>query len=107
MKRVVDMGIHEKVCIMAGITPLKSLPMAKYMATKVSGIEVPDEVIARLEGVDKKLRAEEGIRIAIEQIQEVKEIPGVRGVHLMAIEWEHKVPEIVKGAGLLPRPSVS
>ncbi len=106
MKRVVDMGIHENVCIMAGITPLKSLPMAKYMATKVSGIEVPEEDIARLEGADKTPRAEEGIKIAIEQIQEVRQIAGVRGVHLMAIEWEHKVPEIVKGAGLHPRPAV-
>ena len=106
MKRVVDLGVHEKLCIMAGITPLKSLPMARYMATKVSGVDVPAEVIARIEGVEKKQRAEEGIKIAIEQIQEVREIPGVRGIHLMAIEWEHKVPEIVKGAGLHPRPSV-
>jgi methylenetetrahydrofolate reductase (NADPH) len=106
MKRVVDMGLHEKCSIMAGITPLKSLPMAKYMAKKVSGIEVPKAVIDRLRGVEKKQRAKEGIKLAIEQIQEVKEIPGVAGVHLMAIEWEHKVPEIVKEAGLHPRPEV-
>ncbi len=106
MKRAVDMGLHEKCHIMAGITPLKSLPMAKYMATKVSGIEVPEEILKRLEGVDKKERAKEGIRIAIEQIQEVRQIEGVAGVHLMAIEWEHKVPEIVKEAGLYPRPKV-
>jgi methylenetetrahydrofolate reductase (NADPH) len=106
MKRVVDMGLTEKCYVMAGITPLKSLPMAKYMATKVSGIDVPEEVIKRLEGIEKKQRAAEGIKIAIEQIQEVREIPGVKGVHLMAIEWEQKVPEIVKGAGLHPRPKV-
>jgi len=106
MKRVVDMGLHEKVHVMAGITPLKSLPMARYMATKVSGIDVPDDMIARLKGVEKKQRAKEGIKIAIEQMQEVKEIEGVHGVHLMAIEWEHKVPDIVKEAGFHPRPKV-
>ena len=107
MKRVVDMGLHEKCHIMAGITPLKSLPMAKYMAKKVSGIDVPQEVLDRMKGVEKKKRAAEGIKIAIEQIQEVKDIEGVDGVHLMAIEWEKKVPEIVEGAGLHPRPQVS
>ncbi len=107
MKRVVDMGLHEKCHIMAGITPLKSLPMAKYMATKVSGIDVPQEILDRMKGVEKKKRAAEGIKIAIEQIQEVKDIEGVDGVHLMAIEWEKKVPEIVEGAGLHPRPQVS
>jgi methylenetetrahydrofolate reductase (NADPH) len=107
MKRVVDMGLHEKCKIMAGITPLKSLPMAKYMAKKVSGIDVPQEVLDRMKGVEKKKRAAEGIKIAIEQIQEVKGIEGVAGVHLMAIEWEKKVPEIVEGAGLHPRPQVS
>jgi methylenetetrahydrofolate reductase (NADPH) len=107
MKRAVDMGLHEKCHIMAGITPLKSLPMAKYMAKKVSGIDVPQEVLDRMKGVEKKKRAAEGIKIAIEQIQEVKEIQGVAGVHLMAIEWEKKVPEIVEGAGLHPRPQVS
>ena len=107
MKRVVDMGLHEKVHIMAGIAPLKSLPMAQYMATKVSGIDLPKEILDRLEGVEKKDRAAEGIKIAIEQMQEVRQIQGVHGVHLMAIEWEHRVPEIVKGAGLYPRPVVA
>jgi len=107
MKRVVDMGLHEKCHIMAGITPLKSLPMAKYMAKKVSGIDVPQEILDRMKGVEKKKRAAEGIKLSIEQIQEVKDIEGVDGVHLMAIEWEKKVPEIVEGAGLHPRPQVS
>jgi methylenetetrahydrofolate reductase (NADPH) len=77
------------------------------MAKKVSGIDVPQEVLDRMKGVEKKKRAAEGIKIAIEQIQEVKDITGVDGVHLMAIEWEKKVPEIVEGAGLHPRPQVS
>jgi methylenetetrahydrofolate reductase (NADPH) len=56
--------------------------------------------------VDKKKHGEEGIKIAVEQMQEMKEIPGVAGVHLMAIEWEHMVPEIMQQAGFLPRPQM-
>lgn len=106
MKMVVDRGLHEKVYILAGITPFKNVGMAKYMKTKVPGIEVPDEYIKRLQGVPKEKQGEEGIKIAIEQIQELKEVPGIRGFHIMAIEWEEKVPEIVMGAGLYPRPKV-
>jgi methylenetetrahydrofolate reductase (NADPH) len=99
-----DRGLTERVHILAGVTPLKSLPMAKYMASKVSGIEIPPALLKRLKGVPKKDRAKEGIKICIEQIQELREIEGIHGVHLMAIEWEERVPEIVKGAGLSPRP---
>lgn len=106
MKRVVDMGLHERVYILAGVTPLKSVGMARYMKTQVPGMDVPDELINRLKGVPKDKQAEEGIKIAIETIQELKEVEGVHGVHVMAIEWEEKVREIVEGAGLLPRPEV-
>jgi methylenetetrahydrofolate reductase (NADPH) len=101
-----DMGLTEKVFILAGVTPLKSLGMARHMKNNVPGMDVPDELIKRLEGVDKKQVASEGIKIACEQIEEFKQMKGVAGVHLMAIEWEHKVPEIVKQAKLLPRPQV-
>jgi len=104
MGQVVDRGLHEKVHILAGVTPLKSLGMARYMAKNVSGIEVPGELIKRIKGVSKEKRAAEGIKICTEQIQQLREIPGVAGIHMMAIEWEHKVPEIIKGAGLYPRP---
>lgn len=107
MKRVVDMGLHEKCYILAGITPLKSVGMAKYMANKVPGMDVPKSLIDRLKGAGKGKAAEEGIRIALEQIEELKEMEGVSGVHLMAIEWEHKVPEIAERAGMLPRPQVN
>ena len=106
MKGVRDRGLHEKVYILAGVTPMKSVGMAKYMKNMVPGMDVPDEIIERLKGVDKEKRAEEGIKICIETIQRLKEIDGVSGVHIMAIEWEEKVPEIVKGAGLYPRPEV-
>jgi len=106
MKRAHDMGLTEKVFILAGITPMKSLGMARYMKNYVPGMDVPDLIIDRIKGVEKKGQAKEGIQIAVEQIQEMKEIPGVAGVHIMAIEWEEKVPELVEQAGLLPRPQV-
>ncbi|MFN3534521.1 MAG: methylenetetrahydrofolate reductase [Desulfatiglandales bacterium] len=106
MKQVGDLGLLDKVFILAGVTPMKSVGMAKYMKNKVPGMDVPDEIIKRLSGVPKEKQAEEGIKICIETIQELKEVEGVRGFHIMAIEWEEKVPEIVKGAGLYPRPQV-
>jgi methylenetetrahydrofolate reductase (NADPH) len=102
-----DMGLTEKAYILAGVTPMKSLGMAKYMKSKVPGMDVPDEVIRRLQGVARDKQAEEGIKIALEQIAEFKEMKGVAGVHLMAIEWEHRVPEIAERAGMLPRPKAN
>jgi methylenetetrahydrofolate reductase (NADPH) len=106
MKRVVDLGLHEKCYILAGVTPMKSVGMAQYMAKQVPGMDVPDSIIARLKGAGKGKAAEEGIKFAIEQIQEFKELEGVAGVHFMAIEWEHRVAEIAKQASVLPRPKV-
>ena len=85
---------------------MKSVGMAKYMQKRVPGMDVPDEVIARLQGVEKGKQAEEGIKMCIESIERIKEVKGVRGFHIMAIEWEEKVPEIVEAAGLYPRPKV-
>jgi len=103
MEMVRDVGLHEKTHILAGITPLKSDGMARYMRDHVAGIEVPDELILRLRSAPKGKAADEGISIAVETIEEMKDIEGVHGVHLMAIEWEKKVPEIVERAGLLPK----
>lgn len=100
-------GLLEKVYMLAGVTPMKSVGMARYMKSKVPGMDVPDEIINRLTGVEKGKVAEEGIKIACEQIEEFKEMKGVHGVHLMAIEWEHKVPEIAEKAKVLPRPVYS
>jgi len=104
MAGVRERGLHEKVYIMAGITPMRSVGMAKYMKRAVPGMDVPDELIERLQGVEKKKQPQEGINIAVEQIQRLKEVKGVAGFHIMAIEWEEKVPEIVERAGLYPRP---
>lgn len=104
MAMAADRGLTEKVHILGGVTPLKSAGMAKYMKNKVAGMDVPDEVIRRMEGVPSNRQAEEGLRICVETIQRLRQVPGVRGVHIMAIEWEEKVGEIVERAGLLPRP---
>lgn len=98
MQGVRDRKLHRKVKILAGVTPLKSLGMAKYMRDSVAGLTVPDELIDRMAAAEDK--AEEGIRICVEQIQRLRKIKGVAGIHLMAIEWEHRVPEIVERAGL-------
>ena len=106
MKGVQDRGLHEKVHILAGVTPFKSAGMARYMKNKVPGMDVPDEVVKRMSDKPKDKQAEEGINICVESIQRLKEIKGVHGFHVMAIEWEEKVPEIVQRAGLFPRPEV-
>ena len=107
MKGVVDRGLNEKVKILAGVTPMKSVGMARYMSRSVPGMDVPEGIIKRLRDAGKGNAAKEGIKICIETIQELKEMEGVAGVHIMAIEWEEKVKEIAEGSGLLPRPNVS
>jgi methylenetetrahydrofolate reductase (NADPH) len=104
MKMIRDLGVDEKCHIMAGITPLKSAGMARYMAKNVSGITIPDAIIDRMAKAAKG--SEEGLKLCAEQIQEVKEIKGVHGVHIMAIEWEQMISRITETAGLLPRPKL-
>ena len=117
MKRAGDLGVLDDVYILAGVGPIKSSGAARYMATKVPGMDVPDEYVQRMadaiSGIpkeDKQARTaawhEQGIGICVEIIQQVREIPGVAGVHVMAIEWEEAVPTILQRAGLLPRPVV-
>lgn len=106
MKLARDRGLHEKVFILAGVTPFKSAGMAKYMKNRVPGMDVPDEVVKRMGGMPKDKQPEEGLKICIETIQRLKECEGVKGFHVMAIEWEEKVPEIVEKSGLYPRPKI-
>ena len=102
MQAVRDLGLHNKVHILAGVTPPKSVGMARYMKTSVPGMDVTDEVIKRMQGAKDK--EDEGINICVDIIRQVREIEGVAGVHIMAIEWESAVPEIVSRAGLATRP---
>lgn len=104
MEAVRELGVHEKLYILGGVTPLKSVGMARYMQKNVPGLDVPDHLIERLKGAaDAK---EEGINMCVETINELKEIEGVAGVHIMAIEWEEAVSVIAERAGLLPRPAL-
>ena len=126
MTKVCELGLSQKVFILAGVGPLKSPTMARYMKDNVPGLRIPDQLIARMEAAgapwahkskdeltkeDKKTRSAawqaEGMKICIELIQQLREIEGVAGVHIMAIEWEEAVRPIVESAGLLPRPIVS
>lgn len=104
MKEVRKTGLHEKTKILAGVIPVKSVGAARYMQKNVSGVDVPEEIVQRLKGAEDP--AQEGIKLAQDLIKGIREIEGVAGVHVMAILWEQKVPEIVEGAGLLPRPEV-
>lgn len=125
MEKVRELGLHEKTFILAGVGPLKSPGMARYMKNNVPGILVPDEIITEMNAAsapwagkkkeeltkeDKKARSaawkEAGIKICIDLIQKLRAIEGVAGVHIMAIEWERAVKPIVEGAGLYPRPQV-
>jgi methylenetetrahydrofolate reductase (NADPH) len=107
MKKACDRGLPEKVAILAGLTPMKSVGMARYMKNRVPGMDVPDEIVKRLADTPKEKQAEEGINICVEAIERLKDVKGVAGFHIMAIEWEEKVSEIVERAGLFPRPSVN
>ncbi len=104
MGLVRDIGLEGRVYILGGVTPMKGPNMAKYMKNNVAGMDVPDELIKRMESVPKEKAREEGIRIAVETVLQLKSMKGVSGVHIMAIEWEEAVPRIVEAAGLLPRP---
>lgn len=117
MAKLVDLGVTEKVHILAGIGPLKSSPMARFLNDQIPGIVIPDELLKRMDGAvqgidenDKDARRDawraEGQNICIEQIEQLQEIEGVAGVHIMAIEWEAAIRPIVERAGLFPRPQV-
>ena len=116
MEKIRNMGLHERTAILGGIIVPKSAMMLKYMDSSVAGVSVPKFLIDRMNkakneaGDDKKkakeLQEAEGIKIAVELIHQVLETPGIKGVHIQAIEWESAMPGIVKAAGLYPRPQI-
>lgn len=105
MEGVREEGLDKKVHILGGVIPFKSAGAARYIKNKVPGMVVPDELVERMKKASDQKK--EGVKIAIETIEQLKNMKGVHGVHIMAIEWEKKVPEIAEGAGLLPRPKVA
>ncbi len=107
MEAIRDAGLDKKVKVLAGVAPIKSIGAGRYMQTKVPGMDVPEKCIEQLKAVPKDQVAKEGIKQCVEIINQIKEIKGVAGIHLMAIEWEEVVAEIVEKAGLLPRPQFS
>jgi methylenetetrahydrofolate reductase (NADPH) len=102
--RVRALGLHERVYILAGVGPLKSARQAEFIATQVAGMDVPGEIVERMARTPKAAQPEEGIRICGEIIEQVRGIPGIAGLHIMALHWAEVVPEIVTRAGLHPRP---
>ena len=116
MREARSLGLHERTAILAGIIVPRSAGMLRYMDASVAGVRVPRDLIDRFPKTRKDASPEEkkearksgeeiGKKIAVELIEQAREIEGVRGVHLQAIEWESAVPEIVEAAGLLPRPA--
>jgi methylenetetrahydrofolate reductase (NADPH) len=97
-------GLHEQVYILGGVTPLKSAKAAKAINKFVSGINIPQDIIDRMSKAEDQKA--EGLTQAVETIDHLKTIEGIKGVHVMAIAWESKVPEIVERCGLLPRPKI-
>jgi len=104
MDMVNELGLSQQAHILAGVIPMKSVGMARYMTTSVPGIIVPDEIVKRME--QAKSTKEEGVKLTLELVQQIKEIPGIHGIHIMAVGWEDIVGEIVEKCGLMPRPKV-
>lgn len=101
MGRVRDLGLHERVFILIGVGPLRSERAAEYMRTKIPGVWIPDDIVDRMARAPRSQKREEGIRICVEIIEQVREIEGVHGVHVMAYRQEEAVAEIIERAGLL------
>jgi len=107
MQRVRDLGLHERAYFLAGVGPLRSGRAAEFMRSNVPGVHIPDEIIERLRKTPKERKREEGKKICVEIIQQVREIQGVHGVHLMAYRQEELVAEIVEESGLMSRRRIS
>jgi len=102
MGEITRRGLDKQVYILAGVIPVRSVGMARFMRDYVSGVSVPDEIITRMESAPSA--KEEGLNIILEIIEQLKDIPGVHGIHIMAVGWEDIVPQLVEKAGLMPRP---
>lgn len=103
--RAGELGLLGKAFILGGVFVLRSARAARYLRDQVPGIDVPDETITRMEGVAAEHQPEEGVRMAIEIVQQLREMHGIAGVHVMSINWDEAIPRVVEGSGLLPRPS--
>lgn len=107
MHRVRDLGLHERAAILVGVGPLRSARAADWMRRHVPGVVIPDAIVERMRHAPAGNEREEGKRICIDIIRQVREIEGARGVHVMAYRQEELVAEIIEEAGLLPRRRVA
>jgi 5,10-methylenetetrahydrofolate reductase len=105
MSRCGELGLLEHVWVLAGVFVPSSASGTRYLRDQVPGVDVPDGVIERMASAPPKAQKEEGIRIALEIVEAVREIPGISGIHLMTINHEEAIPRVVRDAGLLPRPT--
>ena len=104
MVRVRDLGLHERVHIIAGVAPIRSAGAARFMADNVAGMDVPPDIVDRMAQTPKAAQPGEGVEVCLEVIEQVRGIEGGAGIHITAINWAEIVPEIVRRAGLWPRP---
>jgi methylenetetrahydrofolate reductase (NADH) len=104
MEMITERGLDKEVHILAGVIPVRSVGMARHMRDNVPGVNVPDAIVTRME--DAKDTKGEGLAICLEIIEQIKEIPGIHGIHIMAVGWEDIVPTIIEKSGLLPRPLI-
>jgi methylenetetrahydrofolate reductase (NADPH) len=106
MSLLARMGLDQRLPVIAGVLPVRSLALLERIA-RVPGLSVPGDAFCRFTGLTTDEQQAEGIRMAAEIVAAVRKIPGVQGVHIMAINWPEAVPEIIGRAGLLPRPAAS
>ena len=106
MAQVRDLGLDKQAFILAGVGPLRSAGAAEFLRNKVPGVIIPDQIVDRLKKTPKEKQQEEGKKICIEIIEQIREIEGIAGIHIMAYRQEELVADIVSQAGLLPRPTI-
>lgn len=106
MARAGDLGILDRVHVLVGVFIPRSAGGTRYLRDQVPGIDVPEDVVRRMESVPEREQPDEGLRIALEILHEVRDLPGVSGVHLMSIKNEEGILRLIEEAALLPRPEV-
>lgn len=105
MARIVDLGLHEKVAILAGLGPVRSPKAIEYMRNDVAGMDIPEWIDARFAKFTAKEDHEKvGLELSCELAEQIREIEGVRGLHIMAVNWTLVIPQIITALRLYPRP---
>ena len=107
MKRIVDLGLHEKIAILAGVGPIRSAKVAEYMSKEVAGMDVPQEIVDKMRGLSKEDCEKYGVDLCCEIANKVRSIEGVRGLHIMAVSWPDAVPKVAQNLGIFPRPVIA